>query len=391
MTHTSDALIIGGGVMGCSVAFYLAERGLQVTLLEKGVIGEGSTGRSSAIIRQHYSNELTARMALHSLRTFQNFRERVGGECGFTATGWIGIVAAEDRQGLESNVALQRNVGIRTSLLSPEELRELLPGVEAADVVAAAYEPESGYADPHLTVHTYAEAARRLGATIRPDTEVASLRFAGGKVVGVDTRNESFDAPIVVNCAGPWAARVAAMAGVEVPIESCRVQIAVFRRPTGFKAPHPVVIDFVHGTYFRPETGALTLVGSIDPSEAEDVVDPDDYREHVEPAFVEQVGELFVRRCPPMELSQSTGGYAGLYAVTPDWHPIVDELPAGSGCFVCAGFSGHGYKLSPAIGVMVADLVTESTVPEFVPHLFRLARYAEGDPVRGQYAYSITG
>jgi glycine/D-amino acid oxidase-like deaminating enzyme len=390
MAQTTDVVIIGAGIMGCSTAYHLAQRGTQVTVLERGTVGAGGTGRSSAIIRQHYSNELTARMALHSLRVFQQWDDRVGGEVGFEQTGWVALADARNREGLEANVKLQQGFGIQTSLIGVDELVELVPGLESEDVGAVAYEPESGYADPHLTVNGYAEAAKRHGATIVVDCEVTGIRLAGDKVVGVDTTKGPFDAPVVVNCAGPWGARVAALAGVTVPIDSCRVQVAVFRRPPNF-VTHPVVMDLINGVYLRAETGNLTLVGSIDPGEASAIVDPDDYAEHSDTEFEMEMGEQFVRRYPPMESSESMGGYASLYAVTPDWHPIIDELPPGSGCYVCSGFSGHGYKLGPAVGLMTADFITKASDPEFPTDLFRLSRYEENTPVRGQYEYSIAG
>jgi sarcosine oxidase subunit beta len=266
-----------------------------------------------------------------------------------------------------------------------------MPGLATADLVSAAYEPESGYAEPYLTVNSFASAARRVGAKIFPETEVTHVRFAGGQVVGVDTAQEKFDAPLVVNCAGPWAARVAQMVGVELPINPCRVQVSLFARPAGYEAPHPVIADFIHATYFRSETGQLTLVGLVDPGEAAAIVNPDNYKEQVDAEFVLDSGERLIRRYPPMERSQSTGGYAALYDITPDWHPIIDELPAGSGFFICAGFSGHGFKLGPAVGLMVADLVTRKSNPEFDPYKFRFSRYAENKPVQGQYEYSIAG
>jgi sarcosine oxidase subunit beta len=391
MAETYDVVIIGAGIMGCSTAFQLAQRGLKVALLDKKSIGEGPTGQSSAIIRQHYSNELTARMALHSLRVFQNFQEQVGEDCGFRRTGFVVLVEARDRAGLEANVELQRRVGIHTELLSPETLREILPGMQTADLVEAAYEPESGYADPYQTVNAYARAARRLGVHLYQETEVTGIRFAGGRVAGVDTATGRFDAPQVLNTAGAWGARVARLAGIELPIASCRVQVAFFRRPAGHEADHPVVGDFVNTIYFRSETGSLTLVGLIDPAEAEAVVDPDAYNQRLDSDFVLDVGERLVARYPAMELSESTGGYASLYGITPDWHPIVDEVPAGSGLYACAGFSGHGFKLGPAVGLMAADLLTGASSPTFEPHLFRLGRFAEGQPVRGQYEYSIVG
>ncbi len=376
--------------MGCSAAFHLAKRGLDVVVLEKDTIGAGGTGRSSAIIRQHYSNELTARMAMHSLRVFQNFDDAVGGDCGFRCTGWVALASERDKLGLESNVEFQRGLGIDTTLMSLGDLATMVPGLSGEGVAGVAFERESGYADPHLTVNAYADAARRHGARIHVNRPVVGIRFKGDKVAGVDTKGGGFDAPVVLNCAGPWGAKVARMAGVEVPIKSCRVQVAVFRRPRGYDA-HPVIMDFIQGVYLRPETGNLTLVGSIDPAEADAVVDPDDYPEYGDESFVAEMAELFVNRYPPMQDSESTTAYASLYAVTPDWHPIVDEVPAGSGSFICSGFSGHGYKLAPAVGVMVADLITGDENPEFPSRLFRFDRFAEGDLVRGRYEYSIAG
>jgi sarcosine oxidase subunit beta len=391
VSNTYDAIVIGAGIMGCCSAYELARRGVKVALLEKGTVGAGPSGKSSAVVRQHYSNELTARMALYSLGVFREFEERVGGECGFTNIGFAVAVEAGDYPGLEANVAMQRRLGVNTNIISVEALSEIMPGMETADLVAAAYEPDSGYADPYLTVTSYAQAARRYGATVFQETEVTGILSREGRVVGVDTATGSLEAPIVLNCAGSWAAPVAAMTGVWVPINACRVQVAFFRRPEGHEQPHPVVVDFINATYFRPETGRMTLAGLVDPSEANAIVDPDNYQEYTDNEFVLDVGERLVRRYPAMERSESTGGYASLYAITPDWHPVIDEVPKGSGFFICSGFSGHGFKLGPAVGVIVADLVTGNSSPSFDPQLLRYDRFAEEDLVRGQYEYSIAG
>jgi sarcosine oxidase subunit beta len=391
MSDTFDAIIIGGGINGCSTALQLSRRGLRVALVEKDNIGDGPTGKSSAIIRQHYSNELTARMAHYSLGVFQNFAKEVGGECGFRRTGFVALVAAKDRAGLEANVALQRGVGINTELLSPESLREIMPGMATADLVAAAWEPDSGYADPYLTVNAYAAAAKRAGATVLTNTAVTAIYQTGGRVSGVATTSGDLIAPIVVNCAGPWGARVARMAGLEIPINPCRVQVSFFKRPAGEEAVHPVVVDFIHATYFRSETGGLTLVGLVDPAEANAIVDPDNYREGVDTDFILDTGERLIHRYPAMEQCDSAGGYAALYDISPDWHPIIDEAAPGSGFFVCCGSSGHGFKLGPAVGRLVADRVLGESDPLFDAHLFRLSRFAENDAVRGRYEYSIAG
>ncbi len=377
--------------MGAAAAFELARRGLAVTVLEKGVLAGGATGRSSAIVRQHYSHETTARMAHYGLQVFEDFDERVGGESGFVRRGFLILVAEADRAGLEANVALQRRVGITTEVIAAEALRELVPGIDADGLVAAAWEERSGYADPHMTTQGYAAAARRHGAVILQETEVLDVMFAGDRVTGVRTSAGDLAAATVINCAGPWGARVAALAGLQLPIRPARVQVAVFERPRAFASLHPVVLDFVHASYFRPETGELSLVGRIDPGEADETVDPDGYPEHADAAFIADVGDRWVRRVPRMEESRSRGGYAGLYAVTPDWHPIIDEVPAGSGFLTCAGFSGHGFKLGPAVGLMIAQLVTREAGPAFDASLFRAGRFADGSLVRGSYEYSITG
>lgn len=391
MARTFDVVVIGAGIMGCSTSYQLAKRGLKVAVLEKSVVGAGSSGKSSAIIRQHYSNEVTARMALHSLRVFQNFKEAVGGESGFTQTGFLVLPPANDLAGLRANVEMQQRLGIQTEVLPVDEVRRRWPYLEVGDIEAVAHEPESGYADPNLTLNSYVEAARKLGATFFLETEVTGVRFDAGRVVGVDTPKSAIDAPLVINCGGPWGARVAKMAGVEVPIDSCRVQVALFRRPVGHEAPHPVVADFVHAVYWRAETGGLTLIGLIDPAEAEAVVDPDGYNERVDFDFIADSGERLVRRYPEIEKGESAGGYAALYAITPDWHPVIDEVPAGSGFYICAGFSGHGFKLGPAVGLMAADMLTGQGTPGMDRRLFRFHRFAEDDPVRGQYEYSIVG
>jgi len=391
MSQFFDIVIIGGGIMGCCSAFELAKRGLKVAVIEKSTIGEGPTGKSSAIIRQHYSNELTARMALYSLNVFHNFEELIGQECGFTQAGFVVMVGDKDKAGLEANIEFQQSLGIETGLISAADAKELMPGLKVNDQVAMAIEPGSGYADPYLTVNAYSKAAKRLGASIFLETEASKIHFHGGKVTALETNKGKFETSTVINCAGAWGGQVSRMAKVNVPINSCRVQVAFFRRPPGEESGHPVVADFINSIYFRSETGGLSLVGLIDPSEAEAIVDPDNYQEYMDDDFLLDSGQRLVNRYPAMERSQAANGYASLYAITPDWHPVVDEVPRGSGFYVCSGFSGHGFKLGPAVGVMVADLVTKNENPLFDSTLLRFSRFGEGRPVKGRYEYSIVG
>ncbi len=392
VSATADVVVIGGGITGTSAAYQLALRGLGVVLVEKRFLGAGSSGKSSAIIRQHYSHEITARMALYSLRVFQNFAEVVGGEAGFVQTGFAILVEAKDSVGLEENVKMQQNVGVNTRLVSLDELRAIDPYLAAPATMAAAYEPEGGYADPAATVTSFGEGAKKHGARIWQETRVTKVLMQKGRVVGVDTTRGEISTPNVVNCANAWAPQIAATVDVSLPIRPERHQVATFQRPPEMAESHLTAGDFLNNIYYRPEGARLTLVGSIDPLHGQ-AIDPDHYNEAADYAFIEDTAQRIGRRYPAMEHAWSKGGWSGIYGVTPDWHPIIDELPPGSGFFVAAGFSGHGFKLGPAVGVMVADLVTRASAPTSLLErdLFRYARFAEGQPVVGKYEYGIVG
>lgn len=392
MIKTADAIVIGGGVMGASITFNLAKRGVgRVALLEKDFLAAGSSGKSGAIIRQHYSNVVTARMALRSLRVFQNFADVVGGDAGFIETGFFIIVAPEHLEGLKANVALQQNVGINASVVSPEEVHDIDPHTYVDDLAAAAYEPESGYADPASTVTSFASAARRLGAEVYQQTKVTGIKVDSGRVQGVVTNKGDIEAPIVVSATGPWTNTVAEMVGVKFPVSPSRHQVATIRRPPGFGKSHAIYGDFTNLIYLRPETGELTLVGSIDPNEAEEQADPDNFNEGVDFDFIGWSTERLCRRMPVMAQGVSRGGWAGMYSITPDWHPILDRMPGVEGMYVAAGFSGHGFKLSPAVGEMMAALIVDGECQDPDISLFRASRFEEGNLVKGQYEYSILG
>ena len=393
MLATADVVIIGGGITGTSAAFQLAQRGLKVALAEKRFLAAGSTGKSSAIIRQHYSNEVTARMALYSLRVWQNFAEAVGGDAGFVTTGFVVLVDEKDRVGLLENIAMQQKIGVNTRFVPSDELPELEPGITETRGIVGAYEPEGGYADPASAATSFAQAAQRQGAAIYQDTPVTGVIMNGGRVIGVQTPQGEIHAAAVVNCANAWAPNIGKMVGVDLPVEASRHQVATFQRPRSHAQMHLTGADFVHQTYYRPEGSLLTLVGSIEASEAEHKIDPDHYNESADYEFIEDAAQRIRNRYPYMEQALSKGGWSGIYGVTPDWHPIIDEVPRGSGFFVAAGFSGHGFKLGPSVGVMVADLVTHASAPTsgLERSLFRYARFAENQPVRGKYEYSIVG
>ncbi len=386
MARTADVVIIGGGVIGCSIAYHLALAGLRnVTVLEKRFLASGATGKSSACIRQHYSTPETCRMVLHSLRFFETFAERTGGRtASFVRVGYLLGVDERLREPMEASVALQRSVGIDSRLVTPEEIREIEPRVRVDDFVAGCYEPEAGYADPSQTTSGFAAAARERGVRILEEVEVLGIAIASGRVTGVRTSRGEIEAPVVVNAAGIWGDRVGRMAGVEIPITVCRHKINFIARPPEAATPHPLVYDFVKNIYTRPETGGLTLVGPLDAEELEDRADPDRYNEGVTFDETADAMERAAHRFPVLEQGTVARGYAGCFDVTPDWHPILDLTPVG-GFYVAVGFSGHGFKLSPAVGAMMARFVTEGKQPGDDVAAFRLSRFAEGKPIRGTY------
>jgi sarcosine oxidase subunit beta len=385
VTETADVVIIGGGVTGCSIAYHLTQRGVRdVVVLEKGVVASGATGKSSACVRQHYSTAETCRMVLHSLHFFERFAEHTGGRsAGFVRAGYLLGVDDRLREAMRRSVALQQSVGIDSRLIDPKEMRELEPRLYVDDFVAGCYEPDAGYADPVATAQGFAGAARDRGVRIREETAVVGVEVRGGKVAGVRTSRGEIATRVVVNAAGTWGDRVGRLAGVEIPIAVCRHKINLFARPPQAAAPHPLVYDFVHNIYTRPEAGGLTLVGPLE-SEVADVADPDRYNEGVTFEETADAMERAVRRFPVMESASLAKGYAGCFDVTPDWHPILDQTPV-PGFYVAVGFSGHGFKLSPAVGDMMARLVAEGSRPGDDVHAFRLSRFAEGKPIRGTY------
>lgn len=392
MAKGSEILIVGGGINGVSAAYHLAANGAQVTLVEKDFVGSGPSGVSSAIVRQHYSNPVTARMALDSLRVWQNFPEELGGEKIFTETGFLLGVRPEDVQGLKANIDLQQSVGINTRFVSVEEIQDLEPHVDPRGLGGAAYEPEAGYCDPAEAASGYAKAAARAGAQVRSGVTVTGLRSEGGMIRGVDTDQGFLAAGTVVLIAGPWTPHLLRPLGVDLPITTARVKVVLFRRPPELDH-HRIWADFIIQVYLRPETGGQMLVGSIAPQEetGDQITDPDNFSDKVDLDLIASFAERVAQRYPAMEHSHLSSSYASLYDITPDWHPIMDAVPGYSGLYAFAGTSGHGFKLAPAAGKMMARLVLQGKQPEDPVNLFALDRFQRGAPVGGQYEYSILG
>ena len=387
-----DILIVGGGVMGTSIAWHLARRRAgRVMLLEKAFLGAGSSGKSGAIIRQHYSNRLTTLMAQKSLRVFEHFEDVVGGPPVFTRTGMVLVVNERDRAGLEANLALQRELGVDVRKISAQELADIDPNARLLEDEVAAFEAEAGHVEAVQVVAAFADAARREGADLRLGVEVHNLVVQGGKLTGVETNEGRYHSGTVVLATGPWAARLGHEAGIRLPVQACRTQVALYRKPPDFGRRTAIYGDFVQGLYFKPTHGEMIHAGSLAGEEAHSPVDPESYNEAADGDWLPQVRQKLSRRYPAMHRGYGRGGYGALYAITPDWHPILDRLPGLDGAFVAVGFSGHGFKMSPIVGQLLAELVVDGQARALDVTPLRLARFEEKDPVRTPYTYGVMG
>ena len=392
MAVTCDILIIGGGVMGTSIAWQLARRKAgRVVLLEKSFLGAGSSGKSGAIIRQHYSNPLTASMAQKSLRVFEQFDQIVGGPPVFTRTGMVLIVNEKDRAGVDANVKMQQDLGIDVRPVPAQVLADIDPNARLKEDEIAIHEAEAGYVEAVQVVASYAEAAKRDGADIRLGVEVQSILTKGSKIVGVDTNEGRYESPCVILATGPWAARLGGDLGVTLPVQACRTQVALYRRPPDFGRRGAVYCDFVQGLYFKPTHGEMIHAGSIAGEEAQSPVDPDKYNEAADGDWLPMVRQRLSRRYPAMHRSYGRGGFGALYAITPDWHPILDKLPGLDGAYCAVGFSGHGFKMSPIVGQLMAELVLDGKASTLDISALRYGRFAENDPVKTPFAYGVMG
>jgi glycine/D-amino acid oxidase-like deaminating enzyme len=375
--RTADVVIVGGGVTGCSIAFHLAEQGVRdVLLLERRFLAAGGTGRSVGVMRQLYPTDETSRMVLHSLRVLQGFGEITGGDAGYVQCGALLAVGSGQQEALARTVEAQRALGIDTRLIGPADIRELDPRIDPFAVGAAVWEPESGYGDPTGVTSGFARAAARAGVAIEQGAEVVALEVRAGAIEAVGLASgERVAARVVVNAAGLWSPAVAALAGVTLPIMVGRHPVFIVQRAPTFGRPHPVYLDLASGTFLRPETGGLTLTGFLDADEPNHPLDPEALGSDVGFDEVARIMERASRCMPALTEARYQRGYAGAFDITPDWMPVLDQTSV-RGLYVAAGMSGHGFKLSPAVGRMMADLIVGGRSDLADLRAFRLDRFS---------------
>jgi sarcosine oxidase subunit beta len=378
LPKTADVVIIGGGVMGASAAYHLARRGCtDVVLLERGpFLGMEATGKCAGGIRYQFSTEINVRLSQLSLPMLERFHGELGQDIDLRWPGYLFLLDNEaDLAAFRRNVAMQNRLGVPSQVISQDEAQSLAPLLHMDDILAAAWHPGDGLADPNGVVQGYAMGARRLGAKTLTSVEATGIRVKSGQVTAVETPQGTIATPAVVNAAGPWAGEVAAMAGVDLPITPLRRQIVVTTPLAGLPADFPFVIDFSRSLYFHRE-GEGILTGQSNPNETPG------FDQSVDNAWTEQHLELAAWRFPLLSHAGLLSQWAGLYEVTPDAHPVIDRLSEPAGFYVAAGFSGHGFMHGPITGLLIAELLLDGRAQSLDISQLRFSRFAEGDLVR---------
>lgn len=388
MTGSFDAIVIGGGVIGASVLFQLTQLGCRrPLLLERGEVAGGMTAHSSGIVRTHYSVPINVRVARASLAMLQDFAALLddpGADAGLVRSGYL-IVAppGPNSDAVRASVAMQVGHGVDARLLDRAQALEKHPWLMLDDIDAIGFEAEAGFADPYLVTTGFVRAARRAGATVRSNAAVTGLLRDGSRVVGVETANGPVHAPVVLSAVNVWSRVATAWAGVDIPFGITAHHVFTLAADAPYTPDLPVVKDLASAAkiYTRPSGGHLLVGGgheghtTDDPDAAEVEADMD--------AMIDEAAQA-AERMPAFAEGRLIRSWSGLYDTTPDWNPVLGAVPGIDGLQVAFGFSGHGFKLSPMIGRMLAQSMLG--LPTDLPiEPYRMTRYAEGEPLVGSY------
>ncbi len=382
---SADCVVLGAGVMGASIAFHLVRRGAgRVLVLDKGDVASGGSGRSSALVRMHYSFPPEVDLAVRSLAIFRQWKEYVGRDGHFRETGFVRIVPEREIPRLEKNVAMQRAHGVEARVVTRDELSRIAPAWAVEDVPLAAWEPGSGHGDGAGVATDFLERAREMGAEYRSGTRVTGFRVERGQVTGVRTDRGEVAAPRVVAATGPWSRPLFAAVGFDLPVEGEYHEVAVLKDPPGLLRVGPACIDGITTTYFRPEVGGLTLVGDFWGRRG---ADPDAFPQSPSPDSLAGLVARAVRRVPALEDAAIWRGVTGVYDVSPDFRPLIGPTPGVEGLFVVCGFSGMGFKISPAVGLCVAEWLLDGKASSVDISAFDPSRFARGEPIQAEWEY----
>jgi sarcosine oxidase, subunit beta len=371
--RTAAAVIVGGGVVGCSIAYHLARRGLRdVVVLEQETVGSGTTSKAAGGIRVQFATETEVRFSLESIAVFERFAEEFGVDPGYRKIGYLFLVSDEaDLRGFGERIALQRRLGADVRLITPDDARRLVPGLHVDDLMAAVWGVDDGMAGPAEVTAGFARRAREHGARIVEGVEVTGFALEGGRLGGVRTSDGEISTPLAIDAAGPSAGRIARLAGIDVPVLPRRRHIFFTEPFPELAGPIPLTTDRATGLYFRKEMEQVLL----SPGDVEDI--GEDRAAPVDWSRVHETVEKAVHRLPVIEKARIAGGWAGLRPLTPDEHAIIGWAPGVEGFFLAVGFCGHGFQHSPATGRHVAAWILDGA-PALDLSLFDPGRFARG-------------
>lgn len=384
MTERADVVVIGGGLFGTSIAYQLCRRGAgRVILLERAALGSGDSGRTFGMVRRHYSNAVTALLAMRGSHTIMHWAEEVGiGDAGYVETGYLLPVPETLVEAARDNVARLAALGLDTSFVEPSEIAQIEPLLALDGIAGAAYEPDGGFADAHKMILGWFAAGYAHGLEARFGTEVTALLADRGRIAGVRTPEGDIACDRVVLATGAWARDLLVPLGVDVPIALKRIQVAVLRQPAGAPRPNVVCSDAVTNVVVRPDRGAsfcaVTYFGD-EPLDAADDCDHD-----ASPGYEAAIRTALAERYPALAGAGWQRAWAGPYDYSPDWNPILGDAPGVDGLYLALAWSGHGFKLSPAVGEVVAAEVLGAE-PRIDVSALRPARFAEGALLRLAY------
>jgi sarcosine oxidase subunit beta len=358
MTARYDAVVVGCGIAGAATAFFLQQKGLRVLVLERDVPAAGGTGRSAAIVRQHYSTPLMARLAHAGLGIFKAAQQLLGRDAGYRRVGYLFIVPEDALDAARRNVDMQRALGIDTTMLDRDALAQRMPWLDLDGVAGAAFEPEGGYADPLVATDAFVAALRARGGEMHERTPVRALLRQGDRVAGVQLDDGEVLADWVINAAGPWAAPLAATIGLPLKMRTVREQDTIWEARGGRPLPPHSISNAVDAIYVRPLGERRYIVGRGFPKDYVDV-DPYNYKQTVDDGFIAEVQARMVRRIPAFEGARLVHSYAALYDVSADWYQYVGPRSDVEGYADFSGGSGHGFKEAPAIARELADWLVD--------------------------------